>query len=451
MNTTPDYIVAVEIGSSKIKGAVGRKDASGALSVIGIEDEHLQPNCVRYGCVQNVKEVANVLNQVITRLNSRLQPAGSHIGAVYLGVGGRSLKATPAELGTRLNEVTEVTPEIVSRLLQRAQVGGADTELLDVEAMAYQVDGKNQGADPVGVLGSEISAKVNIVSCRKRLILNMEKAVNEKLGLKINGYVVRPMAIADLVLTGDEKRLGVMLVDCGAETSTVAIYKGGVLHYLATIPLGSRHITRDLTTLPYTEEKAEDLKRTFGNANADENAGGSIDETDTTAINNIVRARAAEIVANIAAQTGYAKFANADLPQGIVLVGGGADLQGFAEILASATGMPVRRGSLPPTVRVTASKISTGADVDVISLLARLATEPRLKPCVAPPADEKPAEGDAPFADTADDPEDWENVDEIEKNKGGFFSSLWSKMKKATDTPSSLDNGGDDDEDESFT
>lgn len=391
MNKSP-YIVAIEIGSSKIKGAVGQIDPTGMLTVKGIEEEHQHPNYVRYGCVQNVKEVANSLNLVITKLNNRISP--SKISAVYLGVGGRSLKSSTARLTQHLADDTEVTPEMVEALLSRAAVTDPGTEKLEVEAVEYQVDGKSQGIDPVGMLARDLSATVSVVSCRSQILRNLQLSVSEKLNLSINGYVVRPMALADLVLTNEEKRLGVMLVDCGAETTTVAIYKEGVLVYLATIPLGSRHITRDLMTLPAIEERAEEIKRTIGDAHPDENHhGGTPDEIDTSKINNIVSARAAEIAANVAAQTGYAnpRLLPSDLTGGVVIVGGGSMLKGFAEKLSHETGMNVRRGALPASVRMVGSRVATTEDLDVVALLYRLSLREALKPCTVEPAVTPPA------------------------------------------------------------
>ena len=440
MNNTSPYIVAIEIGSSKIKGAVGQIDSSGVLTVKGIEEEKQHPNFVRYGCVQNVMEVANELNRVMTKLNNRISP--EKISAVYLGVGGRSLKTTPATLGMSLANDTEVTHEIVSNLLDRARPASSEVELLAVEPEDFLVDGKSQGVDPVGVLGREISAKVKIVSCRSQLMRNLKLAVNEKLNIDINGYVVRPMAMADLVLTVDEKRLGVMMVDCGAETTTVAIYKKGVLAYLATIPLGSRHITRDLTALlPYTDERAEELKRVVGTANAMEAHRATMDEVDTTQINNIVSARSAEIITNINAQLEYAGVAASDLPAGIVVVGGGSMLRGFAEELSKITTLGVRRGALPAIVRMSGAKISTGEDLDVISLLYELSLQESVKPCTtAPmktPEPEEPAD-EEDFADEEDEDDDF--LDEEPKSKSGsLLGGLWKKIKgQVTDTPDDL-------------
>ncbi len=438
-----NYIVAVEIGSSKIKGAVGHVDLSGILTVKGIEEEHQHPNHVRHGCVQNVKEVANELNRVITKLNNYISPA--KISAVYLGIGGRSMKSTAANLQMALADDTEVTPEMVETLLNRATVIDQNSERLAVEPVEFRVNGKSHGDMPVGMLGNELAAKVNVVSCRSQLLRNLKLSVSEKLNLPINGFIVRPMALADLVLTSEERRSGAMLVDCGAETTTVAIYKGGHMRYLATIPLGSRHITRDLMTLNPLEERAEEIKRTIADVHPDDSRSKSVpEEIDNSKIRKIVVARASEIIANITAQIGYAGMTTSELPGGIVIVGGGAMLKGFAEALAHTSGMSVRRGSLPTTVRLVGNKISTSEDLDVISLLNYLAHSDNVRPCTMTPRPEPQAQPEPKHEEEHpdDDTTDNDGLDDIEPRKGGFWSGL-KRTFSNLGTPNTLDDFDD--------
>lgn len=438
-----NYIVAVEIGSSKIKGAVGHVDLSGILTVKGIEEEHQHPNHVRHGCVQNIKEVANELNRVITKLNNYISPA--KISAVYLGVGGRSMKSTPANLQMTLADDTEVTPEIVEALLDRAPVIDQNCERLAVEPVEFRVDGKSHNDIPVGMLAQDLAAKVNVVSCRSQLLRNLKLSVSEKLNLPINGFIVRPMALADLVLSNEERRSGVMLVDCGAETTTVAIYKGGHMRYLATIPLGSRHITRDLMTLNPLEERAEEIKRTTADAHPDDSRRPAIpEEIDNSRIRKIVVARASEIIANITAQIGYAGMTVSELPGGIVLVGGGAMLKGFAEALAQTSGMSVRRGSLPTSVRLVGNKISTSEDLDVISLLNYLAHCDNVRPCTVTPVREtKPEPEPDPTEEHEEEPTDDDPLNGITTTKS---RGIWGSIKSAfanLGTPDSIDDFDD--------
>ncbi|MDE6534638.1 MAG: cell division protein FtsA [Muribaculaceae bacterium] len=368
-------IVAIEIGSSNIKGALGELDPSGALLIRGIEEVRQQPNIVSYGHVHNVREVANELKRVINALNSRLNNA--EISGVYVAIGGRSLMSTPATIEQRLEADTEITPEMVDELLSRARSISPDRNLLDVQPVEFRIDGKAQGKNPIGIIGNELSANVNLVTIRSQIIRNMQLAITEKLGLEINGFVIRPIAEANLVMTPDERRLGAMLVDFGAETTTVAIYKKDTLKYLATIPLGSRHITRDLTAIPLTEERAEALKCSVGDAWNNKPTA----DAETAKINNYVRWRAGEIAANIAAQIGFANMKPEELPSGIVLVGGGANLTGFVELLGSETGMTVRRGTTPPSVRVLGAKLNPAQDLDIVAIINSLVGH-EFKPCI---------------------------------------------------------------------
>lgn len=435
-------IVAIEIGSSKIKGAIGELDPSGALLIRGIEEIQQHPNIVSYGLVQNVREVANELKRVITALDSRLSK--SNISAVYVAVGGRSLKSTPALLEEHLPGVTEVTPEIVEQLMDRAQATAPDRTLLEVLPTEYRIDGKAHGINPIGILGTDMQAHVNLVTIRTQLMRNLQMAITDKLGLKINGFIVRPLAISNLVMSDEERRLGAMLVDFGAETTTVSIYKKGTLQYLATIPLGSRHITRDLTALPFTEERAEEIKKTLGNAwPGKTTVEDTLSQVDTTEINNYIGMRAGEIAANVTAQIGFAGLTLQDLPCGIILVGGGANLRGFVELLGQETGLPVRRGTTPSTVRVLGAKLNPVQDLDIVAIMKALSAD-QIKECVTEKPSEipvqkpepqpvkeepvKPAD-EEPFAETEDEEEDYEEIETVKKP--GLFSKIFSGIKRS--------------------
>lgn len=249
-----------------------------------------------------------------------------------------------------------------------------------------------------------------------------------------------------------------MLVDCGAETTTVSIYKGGVLLYLATIPLGSRHITRDLTTMSLTEERADEIKRAKGDARPEESVSGGPEEVDYSRYNAVIAARTAEIVANINAQPSYAKISMEDLASGIVIVGGGSMLKGFAETLSAMTSRGVRRGSLPPMVKILGSKITTSEDLDVISLLYELAIRGNIRPCTAEPQpvvkpeekDPRETAGNSTPNDNNNnndeedfDEEEEDNGDELEVVKKRSWTSILSDALKNLKKPAELDSFDD--------
>lgn len=379
-------IIALEIGSSKIKGATGSVGPDGALNVKAVEEEPIT-DIVRYGCIRNIVETAQAVRNVISRLEQR--EASRKVEGVYLSLGGRSLTAQSVDIERRLASETIITHDIIEDITREAlDYAMNERSIVTATPRELLVDGKAT-RKPEGEMGSHILARLNLISCRNQLLRNLSVVIEERLGLKIMDTFVRPLALADLVLLNDEKKLGCMLVDFGAETTTVAIYRGGVLVHLAVLPMGSRNITRDITTLNYLEEQAEELKRTGGSAFPTLEAAYSPVQPDFVAINNYVSARACEIIINICEQIKYAGLTTAKLPEGIVIVGKGARLKGFNQRLEQLSGMKVRSGVPGNRLRILDGRIQVADSVDVLSILNKAAkSDPQ--ECMSPRPVEAP-------------------------------------------------------------
>lgn len=454
------YIVAFEIGSSKIRGAVGVVDNSGVVDVIAVEEEKLTDR-VRYGCIQNV-DVANAIDTVVERLQAYPAVEPRTITGVYVGLGGRSLTSTMVDVSMQLPVETEITEPIITELKKRAAATtDPDRDTVDVVPVRFTVDNKTQ-TSPVGTFGQSLSARATVLSCSPQIKRILRRVITDRLGLNINGYITRPLAEAAMVLTEDERRLGCMFVDFGAETTTVSVYRGGAPVYVATLPIGSRNITLDLIALNYIEERAEEIKKVSGNAlavDAARRGKGYAEGIDYTDINNYVHARADEIVANIIAQIEYAGVTAADLPGGIVIVGGGARLRGFNELLQQQSKLPVRQGAPSASVRITDGSIHGTEMVDVISVLVAASRMPEAE-CLTPmpenTGDTTDARGYTNYDNLKDDDgedesasrigrDDDSDYEEEEKKKSkkpkgespepgpsrGGFSSILSKMKES--------------------
>lgn len=374
-------IVALEIGSSKVKGAIGSVDPAGTVTVNAVEEEKIIDS-VRYGLIRNVAEVADAVSAVIKRLEAR--KPGYKVTGVYVALGGRSLRSDVIEAERRLPGEMEITQAMIEDLFSDALSRQLDDrKIIDVTPREFRIDNAPT-IRPVGTYGHHLEAKLNIISLRSQIWNNLNLVINKRLGLKINGFYVRQLAEADLVLTSEEKRLGCVFVDFGAETTTVSVYKHGVLQYLSTVPLGSRNITRDICALNHLEEHAEELKIRGGNAqpSAEQSAAGAYVSggQDYTEVNNYISARAGEIIANIAERIKAAGFNPDQLPADIVIVGRGALLTNFNQRLGADTGMKVRAGHPGTRIRVNDSRITPADAIDVIATLAMAARH--AEPCM---------------------------------------------------------------------
>ena len=164
------HIIAIEIGSSKIKGAIGSVDASGTVTVKAVEEMPLIDS-VRYGQLGNVANAATTLRNIILKIENRMAPR--KVEGVYVAVGGRSLTAVEKEVTRRLPSDTEVTDALISALKNEAAGAGVpDREILCVEPREFTIDDV-RAEQPVGMYGSEIRMRAGLVVCRPQMKNNL--------------------------------------------------------------------------------------------------------------------------------------------------------------------------------------------------------------------------------------------------------------------------------------
>lgn len=367
MDTT-QYIVAIEIGSSKTVGAVAEKRSNGQLVVVGIESEPTL-NFVRYGCIQNVESTKASINRILLKLSNRID---GDISSVYVGVSGRSIHSMPTEVQHSLNTEQAITQSLLDNIKSDATRNSLNNyDTIDVIPRSYTID-KIEIRNPVGSFGTDIKARLNLIVAKPSLLMNLKRAFTQQ--TQIKGLITTAVAVADAVLTADERSLGCMLVDMGAETTTVSIYRNDALVYLVTIPLGGRNLTRDITALGIREENAEKIKRNLANPLKPSADPVTIDNIRSSDASNYILARTGEIIANITAQVSNAGMSLNDI-HSIVLVGGGAMLKGLDQEISdsvniSSNSISVRIASSIPSQLTTATAIPNIVEnIGVMALL----------------------------------------------------------------------------------
>ncbi len=430
------YIAAVEVSSSKIVAAVGKISPDGQLEVIAVEQEK-GVEAVRYGIIQNLEETSMKIARIINRLEQRPALAHRRITGLYVALSGRSLRSIATEVSMPLPDDTEINEDILRRLRDNALHTPIDSSLEVVDAVPriYRL-GKTDTHSPKGMIANSIRATFDLIVCRPELKRNLMRTISDKLGIKVSGFVVTALATGHLILSDEQKRLGCMLADMGAETTTVTIYKGGYLRYFAPLPLGGRNITRDITSLNLLEEKAEETKITSGQAIPNDSPSTlNINGIKISDVSNLIVARAEEIVANVLEQTEYAGLGETALPAGIICIGGGSRLNGMLDLLSEVGNLPVNRGQLPPYVKVDDAKVSHAEIIEVTSVLYAGATHSTDECLEEPKPHELPATGTA-AAET--EPREDEPREPKPKRPGKFntfFRNVGDRMSRLFTTP----------------
>lgn len=350
------YIAAIDLGTSKIIGIIGKKSAEGKLTVEAIEKED-SGTCIKRGCILNVEDAASRIKKIITKLENRIP---EKIAKIYVGIGGQSVHTIDYSINRQLNEDTQVTEDlIVSMLAESKNFPVYNSEIIGIEPTEFLVDNRME-AHPKGIFCSDIQANLKLIIGRPSLKKNIFRCLTEKIKMPIAGYIPSALATAAVALSDNEKSLGCVLIDFGGGTTTVSVYKDDFLRYISTIPFGGRNLTRDICSLNVLEPEAEKLKIAYGTAivpSAKEIKNTSnlnIEGVDATKIKyqtlcRVTEARIEEIVQNIIAQieeSGYSK----QLSAGIVITGGASQLRQLPELLKQKTGMDVRKAMLPKEI-----------------------------------------------------------------------------------------------------
>ncbi|MDR1517997.1 MAG: cell division protein FtsA [Dysgonamonadaceae bacterium] len=338
------FIVAIDLGSSKITGIVGRMNENNVISVLASESLPSK-GCIRRGLVYNIEETYGIVRKLITVLGNKLD---RKIGRVYVSLAGQSLHTEKCREMEQLTSSGIVTEEVINQLRQKAEK--YKPELYQKYAIAdveYFVDDRSE-KNPVGVTCSQIEADFEIIAGRANLLTNIKKSIEEKLDLPIAGYVVGALASAAIALSNEEKELGCAFVDFGGGTTTLSIYKNNILRYLVVIPFGGRSITKDICTLNFLEDEAEQYKIKFGKAKDNQentmfaSPFSSKSEIDMVELNKVIRMRLDEITANLKKHlSGYF----GQLGAGLVITGGASQLKNLDLYLVEKLNMPVRKAS----------------------------------------------------------------------------------------------------------
>src|SRR5262245_8272598 len=308
--------------------------------------------------------------------------AGVGIDAVHLGLSGAHVKAFNCRgVVAVAGKEREITPEDVRRAMDAARAVALPSgrEILHVVPQGFVVDGQDGIGAPVGMTGTRLEVNVHVVTGCASSIRNIVACVN-RAGIAILDTVPEPLAAGEAVLTDDEKQLGVALVDIGGGTTDFAIFERGSIWHTGVVSIGGDHFTNDIAVgLRTSVPDAERIKRRCGCA-----LSAMVDEDETMEVpsvgghkprvmprrtlSKILQPRAEEICHLLCDEIWKAGFENS-LNSGIVLTGGGAMLEGMAEIAERTFDLPIRRG-VPAGVGGLADHVGTPAFATAVGLVA---------------------------------------------------------------------------------
>ncbi|MBR2659476.1 cell division protein FtsA [Candidatus Saccharibacteria bacterium] len=342
------YVAGLDVGTENVRAVVATVGRDGSVSVVGYNEG---PNAgMRKGVVANLTGPAESIDRMLGEVE---RMSGFEVNSAYVSINGAHVMSVKAEgmiaVGAEDHEISE---DDLARVEGAAVTGRvpANRDILDVLPLSYTLDGQKGIKDPLGMTGARLELVASVISALSPNSLNLRKATE---GAKVEAEKLVPsvVAAARAVLSEKQMENGVAVVDLGAATTSVAIFEEGDLQYVGVLPVGSNNITNDLAiVLEIDTEIAEDIKRRFATRSTEEDAEvvvrrGREEMTFSRAeISEIIEARLAEIFDGVRKELKTAKY-DRRLPEGVVLVGGGARLKGVADFAKNALEASIKIGA----------------------------------------------------------------------------------------------------------
>ncbi len=352
MPRTDKYVVAVDIGTSKVCVLVGEVNDRGQLEIIGKGSAPMKGT--RRGNIANLDQAIDALKKAVDEAEVM---AGLQIESAYVGIAGDHIRSVNSRgVVSVMGRNKEITREDIDRVIEASRsinIPG-ELELLHVIPREFVVDGQDGIQDPLGMTGSRLEANVHIVSGARTHDQNVQASVN-KAGIAVSELVLEQLAAAEAVLSHDEKEMGVLLMDIGGGTTDYAVFMEGQVLHTNVLPVGAGHFTSDISVVLRTPmEDAERIKKRYGCALGSLVTDDEPIEVPTVGgrqakilprheLVSILEPRAAELaklVYNDLEKAGLEK----EIRSGVVVVGGGAEMDGMLEMIEQVFDQQVRKG-----------------------------------------------------------------------------------------------------------
>jgi cell division protein FtsA len=284
------------------------------------------------------------------------------------------------ELPIKSNEVRATEIEKLSALV-RAHKAPSGFDYIHNLHGHYMLDGKSGIQNPLGMWGDLLSAVYHRVLFPQSDLHNIIKACNQS-GLRVQTVAMESLTSAESVLNADEKELGSVCINIGSTLTHVSIFANGAPIYCKDYPIGSNHITKDLSVgLRTTQSEAERIKREFGQAYYNPQSSSEVVEILTVdpkvsrtvtrgEILNIIDPRVKEIFQTVSADLRKHKL-TCYLLKSVVLCGGGASLNGMCVVAEDHFNLYTRIGS-PLMLSGLTEGLKNPLSVSAVGLLSPL-------------------------------------------------------------------------------
>ncbi len=352
----PKIVGGIDIGSYAVKTLIVKHEEGKKPKVIGLG------TCSADGLREGeVKDFDDAVKSISASVHEAENMAGMNLGRYYVSLNGKHISARLTHgfvsVSRADQEISESDIERVTNL-NSLNAYQPNRDVIHAIPLNFVIDQKEVVKNPLGMKGFRLEAEVLIIDGLSTHIKSVENCIHA-CGIDMIEACYAPLAASYATLDSKEKEYGALILDFGAEVSSVSLFEGGTMYFTSSIPFGSRAITYDINVglrIPF--DQAEAVKLTYGYLGKNDSQSGykrdQIDIANITGqedfsvprkeLENIVSARVNEWINLISKE--YGRVRKASKPTIAVLIGGGVNMKGVSELIRDRLSLPTRVGIL---------------------------------------------------------------------------------------------------------
>lgn len=335
MNT----ILALDIGTEFVKAVIAKSGKKGNLEILGIGKAKQKESSMIAGAVADIPAVVSVCEEALSAAEAQ---AKERADTTVVGIAGELIKGgtttvnyrrdnpnkpiTEPEMNEIIKKVQEKSGEVAKKTIA-LETGNDNVEirLINSAIVSLTIDGYKI-MNPVGFKGSDIVIQFYTAFAPLVHVAAIEKVCAE-LNLDLLTVAVEPFAVCRACLGDDpDSDYSGVVMDIGGGTTDIAVIDDGGVEGTKMFSIGGRSFTRQIAEyLGVDFDTAEQYKLDFDAGKLDDRVKAKVESALSQSIS--VWLTGIEVALD--------EFDNlSNLPNSIVLCGGGAGLSLVQETLA---------------------------------------------------------------------------------------------------------------------
>lgn len=257
-----NYICALDLGSSKISGAVAEIRRKRITNILF---ESVPSKGIKRGVVVDSVELIDAIGSLLKNLRAR---SGIGIKFIYADISGIDMIARHSRaiipLAERGNKV--ITLSDIQKVNEQARILGSslEEEIIHQIPLSYAIDSRSDILNPLGLYSHKLEVDLYLLCARLSSIQNLVRVINQA-GYEIKDLFFSGLATSRVVFDKEFQEGINILCDIGSDITELVIFKDGLPWDIAILNLGGEDITSELAeALKIPFDLAEEAKKSFG-------------------------------------------------------------------------------------------------------------------------------------------------------------------------------------------